>query len=110
MPHPPSRRGLPETHKLESWYIPEPLLLFGDGKTFIDPKVGLTLYGPLKAGEAKVATPTSIKVGVVGTGETIAQTNRWIDRIKSSWVKSDSKSLQRPSFPGFRQAFGCDLV
>jgi len=84
--------------------------VFGDGKTFIDPKVGLTLYGPLRAGEARIAAPASIKVGIVGTGETIAQANRWIDRISSGPVRSDSSPFQRPSFPGFRQAFGCELV
>src|SRR5438552_9579696 len=105
-----ARTGLEESLRLESWYIPEPLLVFGDGKTFIDPKVGLTLYGPLRAGEARIAAPASIKVGIVGTGETIAQVNRWIDRITRGPVRSDSSPLQRASFPGFQQAFGCELV
>ncbi len=106
----PPRPSLPESFRLESWYIPEPLLVFGDGKTFIDPKVGLTLYGPLKAGEAKITAPASITVGVVGTGETISQANRWLDRISIGPVAGDSDPFQRPSFPGFRQAFGCEIV
>src|SRR5438552_6143264 len=102
-----ARTGLEESLRLESWYIPEPLLVFGDGKTFIDPKVGLTLYGPLKAGEAKITAPASINVGIVGTGETIAQANRWIDSVSQNLVRGDSDPFQRPYFPGFRQAFGC---
>ena len=105
-----ARTGLEESLRLESWYIPEPLLVFGDGKTFIDPKVGLTLYGPLKATAARITAPASIKVGVVGTGETIASANRWIDSMKDDIVRSEPNSIQKPSFPGFRQAFGCELV
>lgn len=40
--------NLQSKKKFQGWYIPEPLLVFGDGKTHIDPKVGLTLYGPLR--------------------------------------------------------------
>ncbi len=84
--------------------------MFGDGKTFIDPKVGLTLYGPLKAGDATIVAPASIKVGVVGTGETVWQANRWLERISEGAVKTSSDPLQTPSFPGFRQVFGCEIV
>ncbi len=104
------RTGFDDSLRLESWYIPEPLLIFGDGKTFIDPKVGLTLYGPLKASEARIPAPASIKLGIVGTGETIAQANRWIDSVRSGPIKSNSNSIQKPSFPGFRHVFGCELV
>lgn len=96
--------------KLDAWHVPEPLLVFGDGKTFIDPKVGLTLYGPLKASEATITAPGTIKVGVVGSGETIAQANLWLERISVGPVTTSSDPFQTPSFPGFRQVFGCEIV
>ena len=105
-----SKVDLSASLTFESWYIPEPSLVFGDGKTFIDPKVGLALYGPLKASGAQISAPSSIRVGIVGTGETIGSTNRWIDSIAKGSVKNDSNSLQKQSFPGFRQVFGCELV
>jgi len=76
----------------------------------LDPKVGLTLYGPLKASDAKITAPASIKVGIVGTGETIDQANRWLEKISERSVKTRSDPLQNPSFPGFRQVFGCEIV
>jgi hypothetical protein len=95
---------------VEGGYLSEPQLIFGDGKTFIDPKVGLQLYGPLKAEGAKTTAPTSIKVGIIGTGETVSQANRWLDRIDDRVVPGDVDPIQSPSFPGFRHVFSCDLV
>ena len=53
------------------WNIQEPSLIFGDGKTHVDPKLGLTLYGPLKTSEGKPTPPLSINVGIIGTGKTV---------------------------------------
>ncbi len=107
---PTQRPGLVSSINFDSWHIPEPLLIFGDGKTFTDPKVGLTLYGPLIAGEAKVAAPTSIKVGVVGTGETITEANRWLDSVSEVSIRATSDPLQGASFPGFHRVFGCKII
>ena len=74
--------------RFESWFIPEPLLIFGDGKTHVDPKLGLTLYGPLKAQDSTVASPMSIRVGIIGTGETIGLTSQFINRL-SGKIESD---------------------
>lgn len=42
-------------------------MIFGNGNTHIDPKLGLTLYGPLKTNNSDVSSPMSIRVGVIGT-------------------------------------------
>lgn len=96
--------------KFTSWFIPEPLLIFGNGKTHIDPRLGLTLYGPLRAEEANVPSPMSIKVGIVGTGETIELATRWVERLMRKIPGSNQDAFQNPSFPGFKEAFDCILV
>lgn len=96
--------------RFESWFIPEPLLIFGDGKTHVDPKLGLTLYGPLKAQDSTVASPMSIRVGIIGTGETIGLTSQFINRL-SGKIESDVKDpFQHPYFPGFKNLFDCTLM
>src|SRR5438132_68336 len=62
---PTQRPGLVSSINFDSCHIPEPLLIFGDDQTFTDPKLGLTLYDRLIAGEAKEADPTSIQVRAV---------------------------------------------
>ena len=43
-----SKPKLVSQKTFESWHIPEPWLIFGDGKTHIDPKMGLALLWPIK--------------------------------------------------------------
>lgn len=93
-----------------SWHISEPLLVFGDGKTHIDPKLGLTLYGPLKAEGSNVPAPMSIKVGIIGTGETVDLASNWLERLEGKITGSNEDPFQCASFPGFKQAFDCILV
>jgi hypothetical protein len=100
--------SLQSKKRFQSWYIPEPLLVFGDGKTHIDPKVGLTLYGPLRT-DSGIPTPTSISIGIVGTGETIGQANRFLQSLMQKVSSSNDNPFQHPPFPGFEQAFSCVL-
>ncbi len=101
---------LATSKSLAGWFLPEPLLIFGDGKTHIDPKAGLALYGPLKVGAASRTTPLSIQVGVIGSGETIDLTNRWIERLRNKIENSNEKPFQYPPFPGFNAVFNCELI
>lgn len=94
----------------QSWFIPEPLLVFGNGNTHIDPKIGLTLYGPLRTSNSNYPSPTSIRVGIVGTGETIGLTNRFLDRLANKIPGSVDNPFLYPEFPGFSKAFDCTIV
>ena len=93
-----------------SWYIQEPTLIFGDGKTHIDPKLGLTLYGPLRSDEGNSSTPLSIRVGIIGTGETMGQTKLFLSRLNNTIESENKDPFQNPSFPGFNNAFNCKLI
>jgi len=96
--------------QFESWYIPEPLLIFGDGKTHVDPKAGLTLYGPLRTYDSKNASSMSIRVGVIGTGETIGLTKQFIHRLNGKIESQTKEPFQNPDFPGFQSIFDCMLM
>ena len=76
----------------------------------MDPKVGLSLYGPLKAWGADHPAPYSIKAGIVGTSATVTDSNRWLERINAGPIRSKADPFQTQSFPGFKKVFGCDLV
>lgn len=96
--------------QFESWFIPEPLLIFGNGNTHIDPKLGLSLYGPLKANNSNTPSPMSIRVGVIGTGETIGLTTQFINRLNGEIKSNVIEPFQNPPFPGFKTIFDCTLV
>ena len=100
-----------ESRKIfSSWHIPEPSLIFGNGKTHIDPKLGLTLYGPLRTSEENFPSPLSINVGIIGTGETVGLTKQFLNKISHTVKSENVDPFQNPSFPGFQQVFDCKLV
>ncbi|MCE9652100.1 MAG: hypothetical protein K8Q89_03450 [Nitrosarchaeum sp.] len=101
--------SLTSSKKFQSWFIPEPLLVFGNGKTHIDPKIGLTLYGPLRT-DPKIPTPTSISVGIIGTGETIGYAKTFLQNLMKKIPSSNDNPFHHPPFPGFQDAFSCILT
>lgn len=65
----------------KSLFVQEPLLTFGDGKRYVDPKKGLLAYGPcLYANRRAIAS--TIRLGIVGTKETIDECKYWIQRCR----------------------------
>lgn len=97
---------------LKSWHLPEPDLLFARGGMSPDPKTGLSLFGPwgIEDGEPLL----QIRVGIIGTGDTIAEARRWLDRCRrriDPTEKQDADVVLFPSFPGMDgpQGFGCRL-
>jgi len=94
--------------KFESIFIDEPLLTFGDGKKYIDPKWGLRAYGPCLY-EHRRAIASSIRVGLIGSNQTIHLAEKWIGRCQSKIPAKEENSLLFQSFPGFTRIFGCEL-
>src|SRR5262249_996831 len=88
----------------EAWHTPEPRLLFANRQSSEDPKTGIALYGPASLDRAGRHT---IRVGVIGTGETIQGLRNWIERARqriTPGLNSRSKpydSMLAPDFPGF---------
>jgi hypothetical protein len=82
-------------------YIPEPLLSFaGDGE-HVDPKTGILRFGPKSLKPAK-RHPFNVRIGIIGSAETIEQTRKWLDAT-SEGVAGDDKHLE---FPGFKHDRG----
>ena len=80
-------------------FFHEPELEFGIAK-HIDMKFGLMNYGPL---DFQVSTaPKKIKLGIVGTSETIEGVQKWIERCRNGVQAKRSKRPNLfPRFPGF---------
>jgi hypothetical protein len=82
-------------------YLQEPLLEFADGRRHVDPKTGITRFGPktLKPGTRH---PQQVRTGFIGTPDTIQKAGDWIDRA-SAGVRGAPERLE---FPGFRKDRG----
>jgi hypothetical protein len=82
-----------------------------NGGTHVDIRYGIMRYGPLDLGEA--SAPTQLKVGLVGTEETITAIRQWLDRCRGGIAAKQSKlSNLFPPFPGFSESsvFHASLV
>ena len=89
-------------------FIDEPFLTFGDNKRYIDPKWGLRAYGPCLYKHRR-AIASSIKLGIIGSKETIYLAEQWIKRCQNEIPGKEKDSLLFQSFPGFTRVFGCEL-
>ena len=91
--------------------IEEPPLEFGGNGRDIDIRLGLMRYGPLEPERA-----SRVRLGVIGTAETIEGFEKWLDRCKAG---IEAKKSRQPNlflpFPGlgndnpFRCSFEIDL-
>lgn len=96
----------------KSWYIKEPALLFGDGHPAPDPKMGLSVYGPWRTSDDP--GPTNIRIGLIGTGETVESAQHWLTRCRhrvDPRPENQADPFLFPSFPGMesQEGFGCRL-
>ena len=84
---------------MNAYFFHEPELEFGIAK-HIDMKFGLMNYGPL---DFQVPTaPKKIKLGLVGTPETIEGVQKWIEKCRNGIQAKKSKRPNLfPRFPGF---------
>lgn len=96
------------------WHVEEPALVFAGKQTCEDPKTGVTLFGP--AGLDRTPRPT-IRLGIVGTGESIQMLKNWIESARHSIPAGFSPqgkaydTLLAPTFPGFDSTspFRCSI-
>lgn len=80
-------------------FLHEPELEFGAGR-HIDIKFGLMNYGPLDFDNP--LAPRRIKLGIVGTPETIEGVCKWLEKCRTGIAAKPSKRPNLfPRFPGF---------
>ena len=94
-----------------TWHFPEPLLELGGSGKSADPKAGITLHGPW--GNQDDQNILSIRVGIIGTGDTISDAQHWLNRCRTAVhpSKSDVDPILFPTFPGMEgnSGFNCQL-
>lgn len=85
--------------------FPEPELEFGDGHCHPDPRLGLLQAGPLQTNLGDV-----IRVGVVGSANTVEKTIGFLGQIEDGFDgKVEKHPNLHPNFPGLRNQnpFSC---
>jgi hypothetical protein len=96
---------------IEVCYIGEPELEFGGGGRHLDIRFGLMDYGPFDTGHSEA--PRRIRVGIVGSAETVEGAARWIDRCRKGLpAKASRQPNLFPAFPGLAAdgALRCEFV
>jgi len=88
-------------------YFDEPALEFAGSAVHVDPKTGLARYGPSSLGSE--SHPRELKLGFVGSGESMASALSWFERTSGGVVGDADAGL--PDFPGFDEdrGFFCQL-
>src|SRR6266545_7128612 len=82
--------------------IDEPPLEFGGGGRHVDPRFGLTAYGPADLNVP--SAPTAIRIGLVGPADQLDGLRRWLERCREPIPAKDERYPHLfPSFPG------CDI-
>jgi len=74
------------------------MLLFGDNIADANPKRGLSTAGPAGLGSSQ--HPTSIRVGLIGTGSTQEKAKGFLTRCRDQIKGSEESPRQVPDFPG----------
>jgi hypothetical protein len=83
-------------------FLQEPELEFGNGGTHVDIRYGVMRHGPLDLGDT--SAPSQLRIGLVGTEETIAAIREWFDHCKVGITAKQSRlSNLFPQFPGFSE-------
>lgn len=84
---------------MKTEFLHEPELEFGTGK-HIDIRFGLMNYGPLDFDQS--LAPKKIKLGIVGSPESIEGTVKWLEKCRTGIAAKPSKRPNLfPRFPGF---------
>lgn len=81
---------------LEPRILDEPELEFGNGGRHVDPRGGLLDYGPLQP-----VPGDKVRVGIIGTQETVDGFARFLERARAGIEGASAKQPNlRPPFPG----------
>lgn len=92
-------------------HIKEPPLEFGGSMRHPDIRFGLMDYGPFDSGME--GAPRRIRLGIVGSAETVEGTARWIESCSRGFPAKESRQPNLfPPFPGTggEETFRCEFV
>lgn len=77
--------------------LEEPELEFGGGNRHIDIRFGIRDYGPFDIQSSRA--PKEVRVGLIGTSETVEGTTRWLEKCSQGVAQKQTK--QPNLFPAF---------
>lgn len=87
---------------MQAEVLDEPELEFGGGGRHVDPRFGISSYGPADLDEPDRRRP--IRVGLVGPGELLPELRAWLERCRDPIAAKDD------SYPNLFTGFpGCDV-
>ncbi|KPH77059.1 argonaute/piwi family protein [Bosea vaviloviae] len=92
-------------------HLEEPSLEFGGAFRHPDIRFGIMDYGPFDLGME--GAPKRIKLGIVGSAETVEGTARWLETCTTGFSAKKSRQPNLfPPFPGtgFEETFRCEFV
>jgi hypothetical protein len=98
---------------MKAHVLHEPQLEFRAGNRHIDPRYGISVYGPADADSP--SAPHQIPVALIGPAQAVDGIRGWLqrcrDRIEAKDTKPGQENLHQP-FPGFspHSEFGAELV
>ncbi|MEM3207295.1 MAG: hypothetical protein QXQ87_04600 [Halobacteria archaeon] len=90
---------------MRSWILPEPELSFGKGDKHVDPKAGLTMFGPFVAEGQTQSSLGAINLGLIGPRNAVSFAESWLGEVQSTIAASQKDPMLFPSFPGFESVF-----
>lgn len=79
---------------------PEPKLRFDYNQSLLDPRDGLTLFGPFDKGKIN-----DFNIGIIGTKKGIERGFNWLKKLHSP-IFNEETDIARPFFPGFEEVYG----
>jgi hypothetical protein len=84
-------------------HINEPFLIFNHGQKVVDPRDGLSLFGPFNKNKIN-----NFSIGIIGTPFGIKKMKNWLeDFMKPKFpIKND---VAKPIYPGFESIFGVSI-
>lgn len=107
--------------EFDAIHLPEPSLVFGDDRREPDPKTGLALHKPFDLHLS--ARHSTIRLGIIGTGEMIDATHRWLERCRGRVLPTTQEKIEdgqlvpklmdpvtHTLFPGLAEVFEADFV
>lgn len=86
---------------LESCYLDEPDLIFGKRGEEKDPRLGLTQFGPYYSPGESAPSPSRIRVGIIGTGETTTWGKQVVTRLAARIPSDHTNKWFYPDYEGF---------
>jgi len=89
--------------KFKITYFDEPQLIFGYKQRALDPRDGLTLFGPFSKDKITYA-----QIGIIGTYKGIEYFLDWLNSI-SLPIESTENEVARPFYPGLEAAFDVSI-